>query len=1822
MRTRDYDHLVGAIALVHVRERYLARITEEDFDGGFHVLSGFTAKQLAGFAAELQEDGDFASRVRIRFPAAFLAGLDVPEDFLTSKSAVDVRNRDYNGKLVITAELEKDAGASLAECDRTDVEQIRTEGLAETWVDRLSAYVGVSLIEDARRQLVAATKGLFETARSTAKTTCEFLCRTLSIYESVGQVTRAAGMSLPALGMPLWRNFSIPTAKLGQPSAWRDAFSKHAARACYLYKRDTKHILLDVDELRERLAELRMSSDTPLPEDLLEAFHTYIETKEHRCGATERLLFEFDWDYVQNCFDRARSTASSGFVQQTRQALQGDNVYPTDEEEALLGQMAKRLPKVGNVPDEIVEFFNQHVSSISENPRLLSQWESIVHGTKVICTNLLEGIAICIERSWNVRTPGRELRLRLVGQRQLKPNQLRQVNPVACAYFERNYADLPSLTGNKILFQNTILIQYSREDYQEWFRNNGVQKRTAKKANTLEFQAFFDEAIPGSDTWIEVDRRLLEWRFETGAILAEETSDLQRLAKILESSPKTALIETCAHYEAVGRKGSPPAVMLDDTQGFSDSFGAGGRGSFVPAISKAARHSLVDRWHDEVAKTAADHALPQNILAELGVRFEAFCSAYDTLMPFFARNALVQEGVCEMVGAYRELLLALCELPHEAVRRKLTRIVLSIGNTQIEKSGHRPPLAVVCPWHPLRMEASAARARQFRDHLRSLFAANPSSFSDGSGKLFFGELSALLTQPLYPEVTLTWDSSEARVRTLSQTLGGYTLHEPPAAETGQGPAAPDDSKAAAKQIGNLVEEYLRLQPHERDNLSVGLYDCDSANLLSAVVAQINDFNDKRKDDEVTCQVYLMHRNEDRLREIYRELIANGAGSEEGSPTEATGDFLAKVRVNIVAANSIKKTGRGEPIDIVYCRDIVSRRAKLSWIRRPRIVVGPDELQPHKWSRRLPVEKGVRQASLQLCCPAQTEAGWSHLYALSTLLTHDAKDAWHSAKCPLPMKIIDFDLKDIQGVFGDTHNLATWVVNQDEILDRRLVEAQNVKVIRYIQSSTQGRNLVISSTAKETLLLNTLKEKLRDILPVDYPADQISPLAELFVKEANQISGGLVLKAARRAKNTNELLGMVLSRFIVRTEIGLQQPAAWCFLDDYATWLGKREEAQIADLLVLSPTVDELGERVLDIVVTEAKFIRAEGLSEQSKRSEQQLRDTLRQIEEALASETASLDQDVWLSRISDMLLTRLELPTSQPDQDLDGWRTAIRNRQCKVRIRGYSHVFVHAPADFPGVDSRTIARTKNGAQEVFSPGRVRELILAFATGDISRLNQIRDPSLLDMLDWNPCDIPAPPSLVMQNAAGAPVPLDGSGHPDAAAFAATPELKGSANSDGAPPTEPRHDLEPSSMTDSQPAAESAATFSAIATPEIRQLIPVAADQDSSILMAYLERRAKDFSSSKEEGLVWLKETGVKLKAAFLARQLPFKAVEGFGPILTPNAGIFRLQGSPNLTVPLIESKAQEIFTSETIHILAVSPEPGRLRLTVARPNRELLHTEAVLLDFLLKYPHAAEREELLVGIREEDGQPLFFNPYDQPHTLIAGSTGSGKSVLMQNIILSIAATRSPEESRIFLIDPKYGNDFMQLQGLPHIVAGSNGIIDSRDDALGFLNEAVSEMERRFQLFKAAGGGLDIRSYRRVTGDYLPTWWIIHDEFADWMQVDEYREAIPQLVNRLSVKARAAGIFLIFAAQRPDNHVFPIQMRDQLGNRLVLKVQSQGTSEIALGEKGAERLLGRGHMLVRLAGDANPIFAQVPFIDPLESIPPLVQQIRIMHAKRLR
>jgi S-DNA-T family DNA segregation ATPase FtsK/SpoIIIE len=287
-------------------------------------------------------------------------------------------------------------------------------------------------------------------------------------------------------------------------------------------------------------------------------------------------------------------------------------------------------------------------------------------------------------------------------------------------------------------------------------------------------------------------------------------------------------------------------------------------------------------------------------------------------------------------------------------------------------------------------------------------------------------------------------------------------------------------------------------------------------------------------------------------------------------------------------------------------------------------------------------------------------------------------------------------------------------------------------------------------------------------------------------------------------------------------------------------------------------------------------------------------------------------------------------------------------------------------------------------------------------------------------------------------------------------------------------------------------------------------------------------------------------------------------------------------------------------------VTVQPKPGEIVVTIASAKRQSVSLWDLWARRAINRNAAGINTSFVLGLQEINGSLLYLNlggefgglSSHEPHSLVAGATGSGKSVLLQAILLDIAATNSKELAQIILIDPKMGVDYSALEDLPHM---REKIVTTRERAIEVLDGLVEEMEQRYRLF-AAARARDLTTFNAKAAPEarLPMTFLVHDEFADWMLDDGYKGAVSAAVQRLGVKARAAGIHLIFAAQRPDKDVMPMQLRENLGNRLILKVASEATSKIALDRPGAEILLGKGHLAAKLNGEQGLVFAQAPFL----------------------
>ena len=238
------------------------------------------------------------------------------------------------------------------------------------------------------------------------------------------------------------------------------------------------------------------------------------------------------------------------------------------------------------------------------------------------------------------------------------------------------------------------------------------------------------------------------------------------------------------------------------------------------------------------------------------------------------------------------------------------------------------------------------------------------------------------------------------------------------------------------------------------------------------------------------------------------------------------------------------------------------------------------------------------------------------------------------------------------------------------------------------------------------------------------------------------------------------------------------------------------------------------------------------------------------------------------------------------------------------------------------------------------------------------------------------------------------------------------------------------------------------------------------------------------------------------------------------------------------------------------------------------------------------------KDFLKLAEEISGKPLIADLAKMPHLLVAGATGSGKSVCINTIITSLLYKSSPEEVKLLLIDPKVV-ELAHYNGIPHLLSP---VVTDPKKASNALNWAVNEMNKRYQLF-AENGVKDITGYNKKCEDKMYKIVIIIDELADLMmacgnEVEDY-------ICRLAQMARAAGMHLIIATQRPSVDVITGIIKANIPSRIAFAVSSQTDSRTILDMGGAEKLLGKGDMLYYPLGAAKPVRIQGAFISEEES-----------------
>lgn len=315
-------------------------------------------------------------------------------------------------------------------------------------------------------------------------------------------------------------------------------------------------------------------------------------------------------------------------------------------------------------------------------------------------------------------------------------------------------------------------------------------------------------------------------------------------------------------------------------------------------------------------------------------------------------------------------------------------------------------------------------------------------------------------------------------------------------------------------------------------------------------------------------------------------------------------------------------------------------------------------------------------------------------------------------------------------------------------------------------------------------------------------------------------------------------------------------------------------------------------------------------------------------------------------------------------------------------------------------------------------------------------------------------------------------------------------------------------------------------------------------------------------------------------------------------LGPTITRYEVQPNPGVKVSRIVNLSDDIALSLAAKSIRIeAPIPGKSAIGIEVPNDE---PQVVgLRDVLGSNEFKEYSSSLAIGLGKDiSGNPVIADIGKMPHLLVAGATGSGKSVCVNTIINSILYKATPQEVKLLLIDPKVV-ELAHYNGIPHLLSP---VVTDPKKAANALNWAVVEMNKRYKLF-AELGVKDITSYNEKSESKLPKVVIIIDELADLMMAAA--NEVEDYICRLAQMARAAGMHLIIATQRPSVDVITGVIKANIPSRIAFAVSSQTDSRTILDMGGAEKLLGKGDMLFYPLGAAKPVRLQGAYISEDDS-----------------
>lgn len=1046
--------------------------------------------------------------------------------------------------------------------------------------------------------------------------------------------------------------------------------------------------------------------------------------------------------------------------------------------------------------------------------------------------------------------------------------------------------------------------------------------------------------------------------------------------------------------------------------------------------------------------------------------------------------------------------------------------------------------------HPIKLHWWHERTKQFNQFIVRLQNPNRESHVVDA-KRFRQELVVTYSSANYPSLIALPDRSKVVHYFLPvQELDGYELYwraDKANLAYGLDPELVTEAdseqaaKVSARELTRVVQDYIETYPFVRDGLEIYIVQCRNSALPGLLVEQLYKIS-KKKNLRLNVIVHITP--EQGGAPLYRRITAWLKTHEEFT-TRPADDYFPPVSIKVLECSFDELVQQPEDTDLVLLPDVLAEKGqKLESILNLQNETSSINHLPIYRVQQTPFERDEYTRNIMLTPKPQ-----------STLLQSFYNVQWAAAerkKFPednLAAFQIQVSLQDWEGELRSLHKKFNWVICYDTTVDRFLLEntlPEAVEVIRYSLGLGIKRrhNLTVSSTYRaQDVVIRRLTTNLEKLLPgtLNEYHEFRHKVASRLVNEAKQVSGDIVLRAAGPGAYLNELIGMVVAKHLTEKNYLEKHPGALIAWIYLDDFTHWFNHQKMPDLLFVAIPPEANGQLPLHIELIETKCVGSASFTREAVEAQQQIAQGINRLFQAWQPGNIHLDAPYWYYQLYQAVVGNLAVEQEQM-RLWEVFRKRLPSGDFTLEMSGHSWVFCYdSSVDITG-------SSKDGQADItiLDPQTVSHLYHHFGRAGLRKQLQ----NLVEQWQyeapsdtWSPVyDLPLTAAVVTKTS-------------DA--------------------TE-KDETDPESSKDT-PALDSENIAESSSSTEVFQ-------EDVDLLTPWLERKSRELTRT-------LRDYGIQIYPIEISSVDIGPSIVRFKVRLRPGETINRLQR--------IGTDLQRELAIETVPLIENVRGTRFVGIDLPHPSPSAVP----LLPLLDQLPGAATNQLAFLVGKTADGQIVISDLATLPHLLVAGSTGSGKTVFLYSFIVSLLHQFGPDTLSLLLIDPKQ-TDFIFFEGLPHLI--SKQVIIEPEEAITWLQHLMDEeLTNRTQQLRDARAR-DIHNYNaRNPNSPMGFIVVVIDEYADLVQVlvKKEREEFERQLVRLAQRARNVGIHLVIATQRPSADIVTPRLKTNLPARIGFRLPSHHDSVTILDQAGAENLLGKGDMLFK---SDQVVRLQAPYI----------------------